>query len=104
MDTPEVRGEGKRGQRSRGVRFALAMVVLACVLPISIFSAILIFYFVEREQGRIAESVTSRARAMMSVVDREFASIQASLLALDTSNSLKRGDMEAFRERALLAL
>lgn len=105
MDANEVRRAGAEPvERSRGVRFALAMVVLGCVLPLSIFAAILIFYFVDREQDRIADSVTSRARAMVSVVDREFASIHASLLALDTSNSLKRGDMEVFRERALLAL
>jgi diguanylate cyclase (GGDEF)-like protein len=67
-------------------------------------SAFLIHDFYEREQTRLIADTISRARAMLSVIDGNFASTEAALNALGTSHSLSTSGLEGFHARAVEAL
>jgi hypothetical protein len=67
-------------------------------------AAFLIFNFYEHEQTQLTINAVSRARAMTSVVDRDFASTQAALLALSTSPLLAKDDLGGFHAQAVEAL
>ena len=69
-----------------GVRLSLAVIVVGCILPIAVMAAFLIFDFYEHEQTQLTMNAISRARAMTSVVDRDFASTQAALLVVCFAN------------------
>jgi len=92
------------GMRAPGVRFSLALLALGCVLPIAVMMGLFISGYYEREQAHLSESAISRARAMVSSVDREFASAEAALHALVTSPFLAQDDLAGFHAQALQAL
>ena len=92
------------GKSAPSVRASLVALVIGCVLPITIVAAVLVFGFNEYDQGQLDLAAISRTRAMTANVDREFANIQASLLALSTSSQLQTGDLAAFHAQALDAL
>ena len=91
-------------RRSLSVRDSLALLVLGCILPISAVAAYLVVDYYDREQGRLAGAAIGRTRALIAAIDHEFASIEASLLALGTSARLATGDLEGFRSRLANAL
>ncbi len=86
--------------RTPSIRMSLASLVIGCVLPVVLVSAFLIFNFYEHEQIQLTNNAISRARAMISNVDRGFASTQAALQALGTSHRLTSGDLRGFHARA----
>jgi diguanylate cyclase (GGDEF)-like protein len=90
--------------RYPGIRMNLVVLVIGCILPIASISAYLIFSFYKYEQAQLISNSISRARAIISAVDRDFANTQASLLALGTSHRLATGDLSGFHARAILAL
>jgi diguanylate cyclase (GGDEF)-like protein len=83
---------------------SLALLVVGCVLPIALVSAFLISNFYGHERTQLTTNAISRARAMASVVDRDFANIQAALLALSTSPFLASDDLSGFHAQAVRAL
>lgn len=87
-----------------GIRTSLAVLVVACILPVALVSALLIYDFYRHERTQLTTNAISRARAMVSVVDRDFANIQAALQALSTSPSLANGDLGGFHAQAVSAL
>ena len=87
-----------------GVRTSLALLVIGCILPVSVVSAFLIFDFYQREQQRLVSEAISRVRAIVSAVERDLITIEASLLALSTSSHLRQGDLQGFHARATEAL
>ena len=93
-----------KNARAPSIRTSLAALVVGCVLPIAVVAAFLIVNFYEREQTQLTMNAVSRALAMTTVVDREFASIQAALQALATSHRLATGDLGGFHARAVEAL
>ena len=90
--------------RSLNVRDSLALLVLGCIVPIAGVAAFLVFDYYEREQTRAGTDALNRVRVTIAAVDHEFASIEASLLALATSTRLATGDLEGFTARAASAL
>ena len=103
MDAPALQRRSRK-KRSLSVRVSLAIVVVGCILPISAVSAFLIYDYYEREQSRLTADAISRARAMVSAVDRELAIIEASLAVLSSSARLAARDLPHFHEEAVSAL
>lgn len=93
-----------KGVRGPGIRMSLAVLVVGCILPMAVVAAFLIFDFYKHEQNQLTSNAISRARAMISVVDRDFASIQAALQALSSSHLLAKDDLAGFRIQAIDAL
>lgn len=86
------------------VRVFFILLVVGCILPIAIVAGMLIFNFYEHEQSQLIDNATSRARALTSMLDRDFANTESALLALRTSHRLAMGELETFQDRAAEAL
>ena len=65
---------------------------------------ILVYYNYQSRRALTEQRMLETARALTLVVDRELASIQASLSVLATSTSLVSGDLPAFYHRAQVVL
>jgi diguanylate cyclase (GGDEF)-like protein len=89
-----------KGSASPTIRARLVMLVLACIVPPSISVAAWVSYNYHQVKKQQATESIARARAMVSILDRELAGIQAALAALATSPSLANGDFPAFHRQA----
>jgi PAS domain S-box-containing protein len=98
--------EQQPGEERRRVtiRYRLACLVLACVLPVWLAVGLLVSYNYQDRRLTIESHMLDTARALTLVVDRELASIQATLEALATSPSLTSGDFAAFHSQARAVL
>jgi diguanylate cyclase (GGDEF)-like protein len=90
--------------RKPGIRSSLAVLALACILPIAAMLAFLISDNYDRAQHELSEAAISRARAMATSIDKEFASTEAALHALVTSPFLAADDIRSFHAQVLQAL
>ena len=84
-----------------GIRLSLAALSIACILPIVLIAAILIFNVYERQQEQLIVDTMSRVKAISSAVDRDFAITQSALQALSNAGSLDKGDFTAFQTQAI---
>ena len=87
-----------------GIRTSLSVLALASILPIVAILGFLIFGYYDRAQDELSDAAISRARAMASSIDKEFASTEAALHALVTSPFLATDDIRSFHAQALQAL
>ena len=94
---PESRGRGSVG-------FWLASLVLACVLPVWIAAGFLVYHNYQSRRALTEQRLQETSRALSAVVDRELASMQASLSILATSPSLESGNLNAFYGQARVFL
>lgn len=105
---PELASPGAvpqpRKLRLRTLRFRLACLVLACVLPVWIAGAILVYRTYQQQRELAEQRVMETTRALSLVVDRELAAMRASDAALATSPSLVSGDLAAFHRQAQAVL
>ena len=93
------------GNRRRGsIRFRLASLVVACVLPVWIAAGFLVYYNYQSRRALTEQRMLETARALTMVVDRELANMQAGLSVLATSPSLASGDLPAFYRQARAVL
>ena len=67
---------GKR--RHVTIRFRLASLVMACVLPVWIAAGFLLYYNFRSRRAFTEQRTLETARALTMVVDRELANVQAS--------------------------
>ena len=95
--TVDVPSENRRG---RSIRFRLASLVMACVLPVWAAAGILVYYNYQSRRAITEQRMLETARALTAVVDRELENMQAGLDALATSKSLATGDLPEFYVRA----
>ncbi|MCF4128170.1 ATP-binding protein [Methylobacterium sp. SyP6R] len=72
---------------------------LGLAVPILIFGGVVLWQFAGAARGRLESEALGRARIEAAAVDRELASLIATLEALSLSNALQRGDVTAFREQ-----
>jgi len=86
------------------IRSKLVMLVLVCVLPASLLAVVLISYDYQRTREHLLFNLLTTARTLMSVVDRDVASIESSLVALATSPHLQTGDFHRFYTQAQTVL
>ena len=103
LKRPEQRSRSGR-RRQRTIRFRLACLVLACVLPVCLIAGFLVYYSYQHKRRAVESSVVETARALSLVIDREFANMQACVTTLATSPSLATGDLSSFHRQAQLVL
>jgi diguanylate cyclase (GGDEF)-like protein len=82
------------------IRSRLALLVIACVVPVSLMAVVLISYGYQRERDRLVRDSIATARAMVHAIDRELTSIRLAAEVLSTSPHLQSGDMAAFYSQA----
>src|SRR3954447_4837360 len=85
---------------SRTIRERLILLVISCILPAAIATAVLIYYFYQYERTSVERTTIETARALMQVVDRELFSAQGTLQTLATSPYLASGDLPGFYGQA----
>jgi len=101
--TAEV--QAPSGNRRRvSIRFRLASLVVACVLPVWVAAGFLVYYNYQSRRALTEQRMLETARALTTVVDRELANMQASLNALATSPSLDSNHLSAFDRQARVVL
>jgi PAS domain S-box-containing protein len=81
-----------------------ALLALACVLPASAVTLLLVFGSYQRERERYEQTTTQTAHALMLAVNRDLAGVQTALQALATSTPLAAGRMREFDSQARDAL
>ncbi|MNR83800.1 putative diguanylate cyclase YegE [compost metagenome] len=82
------------------IRSKLVLLVMACVVPAALMAVLLIAHDYERARQQLLNNSLSTARAMISVVDRDFASIESSLISLASSPYLVSNNLHAFYDQA----
>lgn len=82
------------------IRSKLVLLVMACVVPAALMAVLLIAHDYQRARDQLLLNSLGTARAMMSAVDRDFASIESSLTALATSPYLDSDDLSDFYMQA----
>lgn len=87
-------------KRAPTIRSKLVLLVMACVLPAALMAALLINHDYQRAREQLLANSLGTARAMVSVVDRDLASIESSLVALATSPYIAPGNFGAFYHQA----
>jgi signal transduction histidine kinase len=90
--------------RQRTLRFRLACLVLACVLPVCAIAGFVVYHAYQQKRQLMEQRVLDTARALSMVVDQKLAVMQASAMALATSQFLVSGDLAAFRRQAQAVL
>ncbi|RFP08029.1 MULTISPECIES: ATP-binding protein [unclassified Duganella] len=83
-----------------GVRASLALLAIACILPVVAVTAFLIVHFYDRERTQLIDNTVSRARSIITATDRDIESTQLALQTLSTSNMLLNQDLRGFHQRA----
>ena len=76
------------------------MLVLAAVLPLLAFSAVMGVVFWRQQRAAYDERHLERVRALAMALDRELEGHARALQVLALSTALKNGDLHAFYERA----
>ncbi|RBA23532.1 sensor domain-containing diguanylate cyclase [Herminiimonas fonticola] len=87
-------------KRAPTIRSKLVLLVMACVVPACLVAILLITHDYQRARAQLLTNSLSTARAMVSVVDRDLASIESSLVALATSPYIGSGNFRAFYQQA----
>ena len=90
--------------RQRTLRFRLACLVLACVLPVCAIAGFVVYHAYQQKRNLLEQSLLDTARALSTAVDRELAAMQASLAALATSPSAISGNAAALDKQARAVL
>lgn len=90
--------------RPFSLRRNLALLVVACLLPASLISALLLFANFRLEQANVEHQTALVANDVLADLEREIAGIEAALKTLATSQELVTGDLKGFHARANKAL
>jgi C4-dicarboxylate-specific signal transduction histidine kinase len=83
------------------IRSQLTSLVAACVLPVWLIAALLVFHAYQSKMNQVNRDMLQTARELTMAVDRELASVQSALLALATSPSFTNGDFEDVHRQTL---
>lgn len=82
------------------IRASLIGLVLICLLPAILLAAVFMYLDHQNERTKLVRESLSTARALMAVVDAEFAGAETSMYTLSSSAALKNGDLKAFYNQA----
>jgi PAS domain S-box-containing protein len=83
----------------RTVRQRLALLVAACVLPVWLCAAALLYATYQGKLAHIEYHLAETADSLALAVDQELAILRAALVGLTTSPALQTGDLAAFRRQ-----
>ena len=84
-------------------RAYLAVMALAVLVPIILFSAIALSMLMQAERQAALRSLQETARATTLALDRELSIYEARMKVLASATSLAEGRLKVFHERAVLA-
>jgi diguanylate cyclase (GGDEF)-like protein len=90
--------------RRLSLRRDLMLLVLVCVLPVTLVSALVTYFSYVQQRESVEQQTELIARAMLADLEREIFTIESGLKVLATSNELSSGDLRAFHQRARDAL
>jgi diguanylate cyclase (GGDEF)-like protein len=85
---------------SPSIGASLALLVAACVLPVSLMSALLIFDAYKAQRDQLIRDTVATARGIASALDRDLAGVQSGLQVLATSPLLVADDLAGFYRQA----
>gem|GEM_PF-2500476 len=85
------------------IRFQLAYLVAACVLPVWLVSGFVVYRSYSTRTQEVKREMFETAQLLTMTVDRELSKFQATLLALSTSQAFQQGDLKGI-DRQFLAL
>lgn len=85
------------------VRSHLGLLVLAVLLPVVLFSAVVLSYLIAAEREAVLRGMQELSRATVLVMDREMAAAMAVAQSLGTSRMLAKGDFGDFYQQAKTA-
>ena len=94
----------KKDRPRVSIRFWLASLVLACVVPVWIAAGFLVYYNYQSKRALTEQRTLETAQALTLDVDRELANMQASMVALSTSTAVVTGDLPTFYAEAQVLL
>ena len=86
------------------LRSHLSILVVAAVVPLLIFSTVMVFVFNKQQRAAVENSLLDTARALSLAIDREITASIHTLEALATSDDLDSGDLGKFYEQAARVL
>lgn len=90
--------------RGRELRSRLVLLVLATLLPLVLFAAILILLFAHEERRTTERGMRDTARALALAMDREVDELRTALKILAMSRPLAAGDLAGFYQQCLEVL
>ena len=98
-----LRGFAERRSIKLGLRAYLIIFGLAIVIPVLLYSALILHLYTQSERASNERRALAIARALSSDIDREITGIITTLEALATSPALATKDFMAFHVQALEA-
>ena len=78
----------------------LGLLVAGMVFPLTVFAAVLVYYNYDANRTTAYDRILQIARSLASNIDAELRATIASLQVLALSETLERGDLDAFRTQA----
>ncbi len=90
--------------RPFSLRLNLVLLVLACVLPAAMVSALLLYANFHLEKTNVEHQTALVAKSVVSDLDRDLAAVESALKTLATSQELASGNLAGFHARASQAL
>ena len=100
----QVRGLAERRAIKLGLRAYLIIFGLAIVIPVLLYTALILHLYTQSERASNERRALAIARALSADIDREITGIITTLEALATSPALATKDFMAFHVQALEAL
>jgi diguanylate cyclase (GGDEF)-like protein len=82
------------------IRARIALIVVACVLPMACMAAFLILFNYSRERAEVARDALNRTRATVDALDQELVSTITALKVLGGTSLLADKDLARFHARA----
>ena len=83
------------------IHYQLMTLVAACIVPVWLMAGLLVSHAYVSKLSKVNNDLLQTSRSMVKIVDRELASIEASLMALATSPSFDRDDFVELNRQAL---
>ncbi|MGH7265266.1 MAG: cache domain-containing protein, partial [Candidatus Rokuibacteriota bacterium] len=82
------------------LRSHLIVAISAAILPVLIFSTVLVVVLARQQRASVMEGLVETARALALALDRDITGVIVALRALGSSEQLTSGDLEAFHRQA----
>jgi PAS domain S-box-containing protein len=86
------------------LRSHLILIVLAAIIPVLVFSAVMLSIFARQERESVKAGLRETNRALVSALELEFESTLSTLVVLASSATLDSGDLAAFHRVLARAL
>src|SRR3712207_2780248 len=86
--------------RTLSTRAHLALLVVALLVPVLAFAAVLAHRYAAAERARFEQEALETASRVAALIDRDLAGLQAALQTLSTSARIRTGEFAAFYRQA----